>query len=34
MYSTPFENVRALVETGRQYGEYGKDGQLVRIPAR
>ncbi len=32
--STPFENVRALIETGRQYGEYGKDGQLVRIPAR
>ena len=22
-----------LVETVRQYGEYGKDGQLVRIPA-
>lgn len=29
--STPFENVWALVETGCQYGEYGKDGQLVRI---
>jgi hypothetical protein len=28
------QKFRALVETGRQYGEYGKDGQLVRIPTR
>ena len=33
-YSTPFENVRALVEAGRQYGRYGKNGGLVSIPDR
>jgi uroporphyrinogen decarboxylase len=27
-YSTPFENVRALVEVGRQFGRYGKDGKI------
>jgi uroporphyrinogen decarboxylase len=31
-YNTPFENVRVLVETGRHYGRYGKDGKLVCFP--
>jgi MtaA/CmuA family methyltransferase len=31
-YNTPFENVRALVEAGRQYGRYGENGQLIEIP--
>jgi uroporphyrinogen-III decarboxylase len=32
--STPFENIRTGVETGCQYGEYGKNSQPVRISAR
>ena len=28
-YNTPFENVRALVVAGHQFGQYGPDGKLI-----